>query len=412
MFAQLAEAPQRRHIAARRGMSSVYLLFALTFVLFGLVSFAVDLGRVRVGKAQLQTATDAASHAAVWALPMHDFSGAADRAYDVAGANHCDGVAVALQSGDIVFGKYYRPTRTFYPVGTPDWDDETVYIEESNAIRVTGVRHTSRNNPINLSFGPIIGLNTFNLEAPATAYIFGGPVGPGGADGFGIVGIDGVGGNGNRARVDSYLPFAGPYSTSTARHNGNVASNGDITLTNSDIYGDARPGPGGHVTEWPNTSVTGWQGPLDAPLSFPPVTVPGGLPTLPNGTVPGGSTPGARISYTINGNLNDLVTSGYVRVYVNGNVSGNINSTDRIPEKIELYVVGNRNITLNGNRQMYAHLYAPGATFSTNGTPDFFGWIIAKSINFGGNPGIHYDESTVSYPGQPPNPPFKASLVK
>ncbi|MGH7176446.1 MAG: pilus assembly protein TadG-related protein, partial [Tepidisphaeraceae bacterium] len=259
-----------------RGMSSIYLLFAMTFALIGLVSFGVDLGRVRTNKAQLQTASDGAAHAGVWSIPKLDFDDARARAIAVADANNCDGDPVELRDADIEFGKFRRANRTFYPVGAVDWQGNTVVIEASNAMRVTGLRTVARGNPINLTFSRIIGRPDFDLIAPATCYIFGGPTR------FGIVGIDYVRANGNTIRVDSYLPSLGTYESQTPRENGDVASNGDIDLGNGDVYGDVRPGVDGEISQGPNSEITGWQAPLDTPLNYPPATIPPGCINLGN----------------------------------------------------------------------------------------------------------------------------------
>src|SRR5690242_19000059 len=52
----------------RRGISLVLVGFALV-VLVGFVSLAVDIGRLRLANAELQTAADAAARAGAFALP-------------------------------------------------------------------------------------------------------------------------------------------------------------------------------------------------------------------------------------------------------------------------------------------------------------------------------------------------------
>jgi hypothetical protein len=78
--------------------------------------------------------------------------------------------------------------------------------------------------------------------------------------------------------VDSYSHE--PYDPNNHGSNGHVASNGNITMVGtSDIWGDARPGVDGSFESTPNADVHGWAAPLTAPLSFPPVTVPAGVPS-------------------------------------------------------------------------------------------------------------------------------------
>ena len=214
---------------------------------------------------------------------------------------------------------------------------------------------------------------------------------------FGIIGLNSVtaSGGGNKARIDSYLPSAGPYGGSNVRHNGNTASNGNISLGNSDIYGMARPGVGKTVTQGPNSIVTGWKGPLDKPLVYPPPTVPGGAQTLPNGgTVSAGvykTTTWPNKTFTFNGKVSVYVTGANAGLSLKGNdkVVGSGNN----PSNLKLFFTQGGTIEMKGNCQLMADIYAPLCDFSLNGTNDFYGAVVAKTITFGGNAGIHYDES-------------------
>ena len=48
---------------------------------------------------------------------------------------------------------------------------------------------------------------------------------------------------------------------------GGIASDGNINLINSDVYGDARPGIGKNITFGPNARVTGWMADLEVKLT-------------------------------------------------------------------------------------------------------------------------------------------------
>ena len=53
---------------------------------------------------------------------------------------------------------------------------------------------------------------------------------------------------------------------------------------------------------------------------------------------------------------------------------------------------GPANISMKGgNSQSAATVYAPNASFTMQGTQDFFGSILARTITNGGNASIHYD---------------------
>src|SRR5688572_15467529 len=77
-----ATSPRVRHVAGRRhsrrrGLSIVLVVLTLV-VLIGFVSLAVDVGRVRVAKIQLQTAADAAATAAVSGMELFPTLGVAE----------------------------------------------------------------------------------------------------------------------------------------------------------------------------------------------------------------------------------------------------------------------------------------------------------------------------------------------
>ena len=48
-------------------------------------------------------------------------------------------------------------------------------------------------------------------------------------------------------------------------------------------------------------------------------------------------------------------------------------------------------ISMGGNDQAAAVIYAPNADFTLQGTADLYGSVLAKTVTNGGNPGIHYD---------------------
>src|SRR5262245_53120344 len=103
---------QRFATGARRGAAIVWAALIMV-ILIGFASFAVDLGRVRVGKAQLQTATDAAARAGASALPDGPSSEAEARAVEAAAANECLGTSVALVvEEDVVLGLWNEVDRT------------------------------------------------------------------------------------------------------------------------------------------------------------------------------------------------------------------------------------------------------------------------------------------------------------
>jgi hypothetical protein len=386
-------------LSQRRGFSIVYVGMAM-LALFGLVSLAVDLGRVRMIHAQMQAATDASAFAGVMQMPAVDFAAVQQAAIDVAAENQADYLSVAVQSSQIEFGTWDAVTRKFTVLtGDGSISDPR---HGADALRVTAIRKS-----VPLYFAKVFGVVDPDIRTVAAAYIRGGPTE------FGIVGLDFIDANGNPAAIDSYPAANGPYNNLTKRDRASVASNGDIGLQNGDVLGDARPGVDGTYSAKKNGGATGWHANLQTPLDYPPVTVPAGATQLPNSAAPiAGGTPGnPKIYKTTNFPLNNSTTfTGPVQVYVTGSVTlkGNtVVTAGNLPSNLQIFVVGVGPVTMNGNTGFYAHVYAPQAPLDYHGTPDFYGTVVAKSITFKGTARIHYDESLDGLGG-----PYRTALVQ
>src|SRR5688500_555900 len=213
---------------ARRGVAAIYTVLMMA-ALFGLVSLAVDLGRVYTAKTELQTATDAAARAAAARIGK-GASVCRAEAMDAADDNICDGSSVVLEHGDIEFGTWDTQTRTFTVVtGSGE--------STAPAIRVTARKTAERGAAVPLLFASPIGKTTCDIRAVAIA------VGPK-TGRLGIIGIDSITLDSN-ARTDSYDSSNGTYSSGSARSSGNLYSNGNIILkSNAYVAGNAQAGPG------------------------------------------------------------------------------------------------------------------------------------------------------------------------
>jgi Flp pilus assembly protein TadG len=387
----------------RRGVSIVYVGIAM-FALLGLISLAVDLGRVRMVHAQMQAATDASAFGGTIELPTADFAAIEQAAIDVAAANKADQSSVVVKSADIEFGIYDPLDRTFTVLakGNGGVSDPR---HAANALRVTANRAS-----VPLYFARVVGVNNSAMKTVAAAFIRGGP------SQFGIVGLDGINSNGNKATIDSYNAAKGVYSGVTKGENATAASNKVIDLGNGDILGDARPGPGyGPIQHGPNGGATGWTAELETPLVYPPVSVPAGAAQLPNikTPIPGGTPGNPKIYQTKDFPLVKNGTTSFtgpVRIYVTGaiDLKGNtVVTPSNVPGNLEIFVVGPGPVSMNGTTGFSAHLYAPQAPLDFHGTPDYYGTIVAKSILFKGTADIHYDESL-----GPSGVPFRSVLVE
>ena len=383
--------PRRRH---RRGLAFVYLGM-LMVVIFGFVSLAVEVGRVRTVKAQLSTAADGAALAAAAALPRQDWASAESIALAVGSANHCENQPVAMVGAeDVEFGVYRLNARSYTPEGQTEPNGNLVSRVECNAVKVYARRTAARGNPLNLSFARVIGHDTHDVTASAIVF------GRGGRTGAGIVGIDWVEMNGT-TYVDSYS--AEPYDPNNHNANGSVASNGDITMVGtSDIWGDARPGVDGSFEATPNAFISGWAAPLEEPLVYPPATVPAGTPnsgvlrinahdvvTLPPGTY--------WFTEIIMRSGGTLIVQPRVTIYCTGDIDleGGTVTNSGTPGDFDLIKVGPGTVDLGGGGTLKAHVYAPEADVRMHGTNGFgfWGWVIGKTLDINGNTQLHYDET-------------------
>jgi len=380
------DVPHASSSRGRRGVSSLYTVVMLT-VLCGFVSFGVDLGRVQLAKTELRVAADAAARAAARALAAGD-SQARAAAVAVAAANTCDGQPVALDpAADVETGTWNPATRTFTPGAA-----------SPNAVRVTARRIAARNSAIPLTFARVVGRDTCDVSASAIA-----ACAPSSA-GYGIVGIDSITMSGN-ASTDSYDSSAGPYSPLTARARGSVSSNGNITMSgNARVRGDARPGPGCSVRRSGNATVTGSTAPLSAALSYPPPSLPESYTWGGNLCISGNSTvtlPAGVYYYnniSVSGNAT-IRTTGQVTVYVAGSVSlsGNAVVHQNRPENFRIRVLGSGSVSVSGNGDLWADIYAPSSAVSFTGNGDFFGALVGRTLTISGNGDVHYDESLGGY---------------
>jgi hypothetical protein len=263
-----------RRIHRFHGFSSLYLALGM-LMLLGFVSLAVDLGRVRTTKAQLMTAADAASLAAVPDLPLQVFDAADDDAIKIGQENSAihNGVAEGPVNfdpdTDIIFG-YWRPhaagvapDQRFIPIGK-SLNGHKIAKSDANAVQTFARRVASRGNSVRLFFGGIVGKPNIDVTAEAIAFVGGGDL-----NNFGFVGIDWMSFNGTTG-TDSYNGSKGNYGGGNIHKGGSIASNGSITLVGTtDIRGDARPGTDDFVDQNGNVTVTGWTAPLDYTLKYP-----------------------------------------------------------------------------------------------------------------------------------------------
>ena len=74
---------------------------------------------------------------------------------------------------------------------------------------------------------------------------------------------------------------------------------------------------------------------------------------------------------------------------INGNQAVNASG---LPHQLIMYYLGAADLTLNGNADMYLALVAPNAHVDVLGNFDYYGALLANSLNLSGSGAVHYDE--------------------
>ena len=213
----------------------------------------------------------------------------------------------------------------------------------------------------------------------------------------GLVGDTGISMT-NSATADSF-----DRTTGVIGQHGDVATNGSLTMTGSaQIAGDATAAS----FKLGTGSVTGVRTTLGTPMTFMPIKVPAGLPTLPDVSLSGGAQtivgPG---SFQVNNislsNSSSRLyidnSAGPVTLYVLGELkmsAGSIVTADPNPEKFAVYVVSSKTVALKGGATtFYGVVYAPLAPISLSGEGQLTGAFVGGSLIMSGTTRVRYDSS-------------------
>ena len=231
----------------------------------------------------------------------------------------------------------------------------------------------------------------------------------------------------------------GLYDVTKRQQHGNIATDGNlINAGNAQIYGDVATNSG---TVTGTAGITGQQR-TDFYQEAISVGAPSGFPTTAtvvdrNTTLSAaGGTLQSPVRYTVgsvalngNGNLTlGDASGGYVEIYVTGSVSvgGNSQITLSPAVKAKIYFAGDfsvagngivnsnnqpgdlqlygikppdnvtQTVSLGGNAQLTAAVYAPDANVTVNGSGSsghVFGSIVGKTVVMNGVTNLHYDEA-------------------
>lgn len=246
---------------------------------------------------------------------------------------------------------------------------------------------------------------------------------------------------------DSNKSTNGLYDAAKRQENGDIATDGNIIdASNAHIYGDVSTNSG-TVTGAANITGTErtdfYQEPI--PVSAPSWSSYNGTTTTVNGTTTlnASSTSGSSISryqlsaISLNGSKtltlagNPDGTTTYIEIYVTGDISvsgtaqitvqpgvsakiyfaGNIDvsgngilNTKNQPLDLQLYGIqpsdgSTKHVSLGGNAQITASVYAPNADVTVNGggsSGHVYGSLIGKTVTMTGVTNLHYDEALSS----------------
>jgi len=261
----------------------------------------------------------------------------------------------------------------------------------------------------------------------------------------------------SNARVDSYDSLLGTYASQAlsgtgsmqhARSNGDVGSNGDISLDqNAKVWGRAMPGPSHIDTILGNAFVTGSTNAAPEPIEMPTVTVPtypsqGALSVRSATTIPTGNrtysnlTVNSNQTLTITGPANIVIsnllvsqnsqiridaTHGDVQLWVLDNFelqqNAQIAPTDLQSPHLRLNLLSDNvinpelnvrldTVSFDSNSKFYGTILAPSAAIRINSNFELFGSIMARSIDLRSNARFHFDEALLRANGAG-NPTFE-----
>jgi hypothetical protein len=250
------------------------------------------------------------------------------------------------------------------------------------------------------------------------------------------------GGNTDPATDSFNTANNGTYATTQTNTLGDVGANGGVSLSGHSMIGGAvavpslAPAPpnpcvgGDYVTSGTAGTYNPGAFPGNVPTAAGPFffpTPPDPLPAPPNTAYAGGTTlvPGTYGNISTNGvltlapgvyNIYSLTIgggSGTVTVVPPGVVvlnfpSASANPVDisgqgianptLIPNNFQINYGGTGTMNISGKGSEYAIVDAPNAAITVAGNGDFFGRVIGKTIDYGGNGKFHFDKNSALGP--------------
>jgi hypothetical protein len=361
---------------------------AVAMVAFiGICLLAVDFGRVRVVKLELQSAADAAARAGAAELDNGTAS-AYIAAVSVAARNRADNRPVLLRpfgaEPDVVLGHWDPAGRQFIAGGTP-----------VDAVQVTARRTAARDDAVALTFGPALGLHTSDVKATAIAVRRAGS--PPGFIGLGNLVV------GNNSVVAAYSSATGAPGGGNVTAGASVGSNNQVTFgNNSSVQGNVTLGPGGDLDAGNNFSQTGSTTNAQTAMTYPPTEAPtvsssGALSVGQNQTRTLSAGTYRYTSITLD-NGATLESTGPVTIYATGSVQAGNNVklvayADK-PANLRLRLSSGASIQAGNGFESTAELYGPQSVFQIGNNGQVTGVAIFRVFEGGNNTTLYHDLSS------------------
>jgi len=224
------------------------------------------------------------------------------------------------------------------------------------------------------------------------------------------------------ATTDSYDSRTGAYGGSNVGSDGDVGSNGTVTLTGTGaiVHGDASALS--TVTATGGALVDGTTTNLKAPIEFPPISHPCGSPytyssgsgispvgsyNSSNGQLRGTGSTGIELasgtycfsSVDLAGQSTLAVQAGStVKIYLTADsnfTGGGVVNNTGLPENLEIYSLfssSSQGISVSGGSQVGMAIYAPDCRVALSGGSNYYGSIVGKSVDISGGTAFHYDK--------------------
>lgn len=371
-------------------------------VLLGFTSLAVDVGYIYAARGEMQRTADASALSGACALMLGTES-VQQSAIGVAQQNPVRHGPVTPDELSIVMGHWEAKKRSFTPAGADDpyWP---------NAVHVTGTR-----TGIPLFFAGLLGVNVTSVQKEAVALYGSGHC-------VGIWGMQGISVDGGIV-TDSYDSTQGAYGDGNRRANGDICSCQDIVANGAiKIHGDAMYGtgyqfdPSGYAYEVWGVIDDHPCGTISFEDGFPEAAVNNDNDTI--GLTDNGRDPFEGSPWDLHITGNDSLTltggtyyftsvvidgqgfiavTGSTTIYVTGPAlftGGGIFNTTQYPPDLVIYCA-DPVVNLTGGSAFYGGIIAPNSDIICEGTSDFFGVFLGRTLDFDGDTTIHADEKLV-----------------